>query len=83
MIILLQEKLSEDAKNILVVNSLQCRCTEMQPYIFLLMRSSDLHDPCKFLLFAYTGMDAQVAYGFHHLRNEKPFLAQGPISNKV
>ncbi|KAK9931937.1 hypothetical protein M0R45_019191 [Rubus argutus] len=29
------------------------------------------------------GMDAQVAYGFHHLRNEKPFLAQGPISNKL
>ncbi|CAL5375115.1 hypothetical protein CsSME_00008483 [Camellia sinensis var. sinensis] len=29
------------------------------------------------------GMDAQVAYGFHHLRNEKPYLAQGPISNKL
>jgi len=28
-------------------------------------------------------MDAQVAYGFHHLRNEKPYLASGPISNKV
>ena len=28
-------------------------------------------------------MDAQVAYGFHHLRNEKPYLAQGPIANKV
>ncbi|RVW25039.1 Diacylglycerol kinase 4 [Vitis vinifera] len=28
------------------------------------------------------GMDAQVAYGFHHLRNERPYLAQGPISNK-
>lgn len=28
-------------------------------------------------------MDAQVAYGFHHLRNEKPYLAQGPITNKV
>ncbi|XP_073044223.1 diacylglycerol kinase 7-like isoform X1 [Primulina eburnea] len=27
------------------------------------------------------GMDAQVAYGF--LRNEKPYLAQGPISNKL
>ncbi|KAG6739777.1 hypothetical protein POTOM_057392 [Populus tomentosa] len=34
------------------------------------------------LLFVRTGMDAQVAYGFHHLRNEKPYLAQGPISNK-
>ncbi|KAL8206346.1 hypothetical protein R6Q57_009897 [Mikania cordata] len=29
------------------------------------------------------GMDAQVAYGFHHLRNKKPYLAQGPISNKI
>ncbi|XP_034699264.1 diacylglycerol kinase 3-like isoform X1 [Vitis riparia] len=29
------------------------------------------------------GMDAQVAYGFHHLRNERPYLAQGPISNKI
>ncbi|XP_051120362.1 diacylglycerol kinase 3-like [Andrographis paniculata] len=29
------------------------------------------------------GMDARVAYGFHHLRNEKPYLAQGPISNKL
>ncbi|PQQ12499.1 diacylglycerol kinase 4 [Prunus yedoensis var. nudiflora] len=29
------------------------------------------------------GMDAQVAYGFHHLRNEKPYLAQGPVSNKL
>lgn len=29
------------------------------------------------------GMDAQIAYGFHHLRNEKPYLAQGPIANKV
>ncbi|ONK81944.1 uncharacterized protein A4U43_C01F34520 [Asparagus officinalis] len=29
------------------------------------------------------GMDAQVAYGFHHLRNTKPYIAQGPISNKL
>lgn len=29
------------------------------------------------------GMDAQVAYGFHHLRNKRPYLAQGPISNKM
>eukprot|EP00258_Populus_trichocarpa_P044215 XP_024460234.1 diacylglycerol kinase 7 isoform X3 [Populus trichocarpa] len=29
------------------------------------------------------GMDARVAYGFHHLRNEKPNLAQGPLSNKL
>lgn len=39
----------------------------------------------KQVLRAYVdaGMDAQVAYGFHTLRNEKPYLAQGPISNKV
>lgn len=35
------------------------------------------------LYYLDVGMDAQVAYGFHHLRNEKPYLAQGPISNKV
>ncbi|GAB2224955.1 hypothetical protein Droror1_Dr00005736 [Drosera rotundifolia] len=29
------------------------------------------------------GMDAQVAYGFHQLRNERPNLAQGPIANKL
>ncbi|KAJ0984240.1 hypothetical protein J5N97_002596 [Dioscorea zingiberensis] len=29
------------------------------------------------------GMDAQVAYGFHHLRDEKPYLAQGPMANKL
>ncbi|WOK95035.1 diacylglycerol kinase 4-like [Canna indica] len=29
------------------------------------------------------GMDAQVAYSFHHLRDEKPYLAQGPITNKL
>ncbi|KAL4335808.1 hypothetical protein GQ457_07G041650 [Hibiscus cannabinus] len=29
------------------------------------------------------GMDAQVAYGFHHLRNEKPYLAHGPFTNKI
>lgn len=29
------------------------------------------------------GMDARVAFGFHHLRDSKPFLAQGPISNKL
>lgn len=28
-------------------------------------------------------MDAQVAYGFHRLRDEKPYLANGPIANKV
>ncbi|PKA52861.1 Diacylglycerol kinase 4 [Apostasia shenzhenica] len=29
------------------------------------------------------GMDAQVAYGFHHFREAKPHLAQGPIANKL
>ncbi|KAJ4815861.1 Diacylglycerol kinase [Rhynchospora pubera] len=29
------------------------------------------------------GMDAQVAYGFHNLRDEKPYLAHGPIANKL
>lgn len=29
------------------------------------------------------GMDAQVAYGFHHLRNKRPYLARGPFSNKM
>ncbi|KAG1326456.1 diacylglycerol kinase 7 [Cocos nucifera] len=29
------------------------------------------------------GMDAQIAYGFHHLRNKKPYLAKGPILNKL
>ncbi|KQK01069.1 diacylglycerol kinase 3 isoform X1 [Brachypodium distachyon] len=29
------------------------------------------------------GMDAQVLYGFHHLRDEKPYLAQGPVANKL
>ena len=28
-------------------------------------------------------MDAQVAYGFHHLRERAPQLTIGPISNKV
>lgn len=29
------------------------------------------------------GMDAQVAYGFHQLRDERPYLAQGAIANKL
>lgn len=28
-------------------------------------------------------MDAQVAYGFHHLRDEKPWLARGRTANQV
>jgi diacylglycerol kinase (ATP) len=35
------------------------------------------------LLFYLSGMDAQIAYGFHNLRDEKPHLAYGPIANKV
>lgn len=35
------------------------------------------------LLFSISGMDAQIAYGFHNLRDEKPYLAYGPIANKV
>ncbi|XP_078171622.1 diacylglycerol kinase 4-like isoform X1 [Carex rostrata] len=29
------------------------------------------------------GMDARIAYGFHNLRDEKPYLAYGPIANKL
>ncbi|KAG0463146.1 hypothetical protein HPP92_021622 [Vanilla planifolia] len=29
------------------------------------------------------GMDAQVAHGFHHFREEKPEVAKGPIANKL
>ncbi|XP_065011840.1 diacylglycerol kinase 7-like isoform X1 [Musa acuminata AAA Group] len=29
------------------------------------------------------GMDAQIAYGFHHLRQDKPYIAQGPTLNKL
>ncbi|KAJ7556698.1 hypothetical protein O6H91_05G094600 [Diphasiastrum complanatum] len=29
------------------------------------------------------GMDAQVAYGFHELRNKAPWIARGPVSNKI
>ena len=29
------------------------------------------------------GMDAQIDYGFHHLKNEKPYVAQGLITNKI
>ncbi|GJU59690.1 ATP-NAD kinase-like domain-containing protein [Tanacetum coccineum] len=39
---------------------------------------------CQGVFYNYfiIGMDAQVAYGFYHLRNNKPYLTQGPISNK-
>lgn len=29
------------------------------------------------------GMDAQIAYGFHRLREEKPWLARGRVANKA
>lgn len=29
------------------------------------------------------GMDAEVAFGFHNLREKRPQIAQGPISNKL
>lgn len=37
------------------------------------------------LFFNYfsVGMDAQVAYGFHHLRDEKPWLARGRTANQM
>lgn len=28
-------------------------------------------------------MDAQIAYGFHHLWQDEPYIAQGPTLNKV
>ena len=31
----------------------------------------------------WIGMDGQVVYGFHHVRDEKSYLAQGPVANKV
>ncbi|RRT69153.1 hypothetical protein BHE74_00037701 [Ensete ventricosum] len=40
---------------------------------------SERHYFCSHIL----GMDAQVAYSFHHLRDEKPHLAHGPLANKV
>ncbi|GMQ02195.1 hypothetical protein CsSME_00048546 [Camellia sinensis var. sinensis] len=36
-----------------------------------------------YLIYMDAGMDARIAYGFHHLRNEKPYLAQSPFANKV
>ncbi|PKU69105.1 Diacylglycerol kinase 7 [Dendrobium catenatum] len=38
---------------------------------------------CIFIVNMHLGMDAQVAYGFHHFREEKPHLAQGLIANKL
>ncbi|THU49018.1 hypothetical protein C4D60_Mb06t05160 [Musa balbisiana] len=29
------------------------------------------------------GMDAQIAYGFHHLWQDEPYIAQGPTLNKL
>ncbi|WVZ73343.1 hypothetical protein U9M48_021662 [Paspalum notatum var. saurae] len=49
---------------------------------------TELHEKASFykgVFYNYLsiGMDAQVAYGFHHLRDEKPYLAQGPVANKL
>jgi diacylglycerol kinase (ATP) len=46
----------------------------------------DENDPCfegLFWNYFSIGMDAQVAYGFHHLRDEKPWLARGRVTNQV
>ena len=64
-------------KNLFQITTLQNLAYDEYLYPVLLFRF------LPSLLFVCTGMDAQVAYGFHHLRNEKPHLAQGPISNKV
>ncbi|KAE9459018.1 hypothetical protein C3L33_09086, partial [Rhododendron williamsianum] len=50
------------------------RCLRVSMWVW------ESHGQC--VLACAFGMDAQVAYGFHNLRNEKPYLAQGPISNK-
>jgi hypothetical protein len=42
------------------------------------MWTDETHD-----CFFDVGMDAQVAYGFHHLRDEKPWLARGRAANQV
>ncbi|CAM6023261.1 unnamed protein product [Sphagnum balticum] len=46
----------------------------------------DENDPCfegLFWNYFSIGMDAQVAYGFHHLRDEKPWLARGRVTNQM
>ncbi|XP_047330461.1 diacylglycerol kinase 7-like [Impatiens glandulifera] len=53
------------------------------PEINTLLPEKMTHYEGVFYNYFSIGMDAQVAYGFHHLRNTKPYLAQGPISNKV
>jgi Diacylglycerol kinase accessory domain len=53
---------------------------QSENYYLVPTLSYDINRGKKFLP---KGMDAQVAYGFHHLRNEKPYLAQGPVANKV
>nr|GEW51801.1 hypothetical protein [Tanacetum cinerariifolium] len=42
------------------------------PFMFI-----NINFPRLMIINLRTGMDAQVAYGFHDLRNEKPYLAQG------
>ncbi|KAG0610421.1 hypothetical protein M758_7G063800 [Ceratodon purpureus] len=48
--------------------------------------AKDERDPAfEGLFFNYfsVGMDAQVAYGFHHLRDAKPWLARGRTANQM
>lgn len=55
----------------------------MQPLLACNLSSLVFFIVLYYLLCLDSGMDAQVAYSFHNLRNEKPYLAQGPIANKV
>ncbi|KAK4754889.1 hypothetical protein SAY87_008646 [Trapa incisa] len=43
----------------------------------------EIHFKGVFYNYFSIGMDAQVAYSFHHLRNDKPYLAHGPVANKL
>lgn len=52
------------------------RCLAVNIYNFL-------HWSLKDFARGILGMDAQVAYGFHHLRDEKPWLARGRTANQV
>eukprot|EP00897_Mesotaenium_endlicherianum_P002026 jgi/Mesen1/1851/ME000143S00899 len=37
----------------------------------------------RFWNYLSLGMDAQIAYGFHHLREKKPWLARGRFANQM
>lgn len=56
----------------------------MQVFVsYTLLKSPKQKVILNYFINFYSGMDAQVAYGFHHLRDEKPYLANGPLANKV